>query len=239
MMVQLFIGLPSTSTAHAPHCARSQPRLLLESPSWKFIVSQRLSRLSTMRSCCAPSMFSVTRRIVAGIGPVAVVFVADVSGLTTFLTTTAPPRTTPAVAAPAPAPMRKSRRVTEKPLPLLCVCPVSATVPGSGLPPASPIEEHPHAHRSGRWQRQTSSGVKGSALVWCGLTTPEMLGIGGNRPSAGLAGTPPDEADLRGRCGLIRYHEEKQVCDTRRFRGLIGGLSSMRMREIYARMAEL
>ena len=75
--------------------------------------------------------------------------------------------------------------------------------------------------------------------MWCGLTTPEMLGIGGNRPSAGLAGTPPDEADLRGRCGLIRYHEEKQVCDTRRFRGLIGGLSSMRMREIYARMAEL
>ena len=114
-IVQLFTAFPSTSTAHAPHCARSQPRFEFERPSWKFIVSQRLSRLSTSTVCLLPSIFSSTRRIVAGTAerfpaPVAVVVVWV--GWIAFVATAAPPRTTAAVAAPAPAPMRKSRRVT-------------------------------------------------------------------------------------------------------------------------------
>jgi hypothetical protein len=58
-------------------------------------------------------MFNVTRRIVAGIGPLTLVDVVFVSGFVTFETTTAPPRTAPVAAAPAPAPMRKSLRVIE------------------------------------------------------------------------------------------------------------------------------
>src|SRR6266542_7110595 len=112
--VHPLTALPLTSTAHAPHCARSQPRFEFDRPSWKFIVSQRLSRLSTTRSYFTLSILSVTRRIVAGIGPpLVVVVVVALSGLIALFATTAPPRTTPAAAAPAPAPMRKLRRVTE------------------------------------------------------------------------------------------------------------------------------
>src|SRR5437773_11173779 len=113
--VQPFTALPSTRTAQAPHCARSHPKFELERPSWKFIVSQRLSRLSTTRSYFTLSIVSATRRIVAGIAPppVVVVVVVALSGLIALFATTAPPRTTPAAAAPAPAPMRKLRRVTE------------------------------------------------------------------------------------------------------------------------------
>ena len=114
--VQPFTALPSTRTAHAPHCARSQPRLLFCKPSWKFIVSQRLSRLSTTRSYFLPSMSRLTRLIVAATGPPACVVVVVVGVDVAFLMTTTPPRTAPAVAAPAPAPMRKDRRVTAKDL---------------------------------------------------------------------------------------------------------------------------
>src|SRR6266508_1903226 len=101
--VQPFTALPSTSTPHAPHCARSQPRFEFVRPSWKFIVSQRLSRLSTMTSRFTPSMSSETRRIVAGSGPPIVAdVVVVVVGASALVTTTAPPSTTPAVAAPAP-----------------------------------------------------------------------------------------------------------------------------------------
>src|SRR6266508_832125 len=111
--VQPLTAFPSTSTAHAPHCARSQPRFEFERPSWKFIVSQRLSRLSTTTSCATPSMLRETRRMVAGRGPRAVApVVVVVAGETPLVATTAPPRTTPAAAAPAPAPTRNSRRVT-------------------------------------------------------------------------------------------------------------------------------
>src|SRR3979409_2227280 len=130
--VQPLTALPSTSTAHAPHCARSQPRFEFERPSWKFIVSHRLSRLSTTRSYFTLSIVSETRRIVAGTAPpaVVVVVVLVVSGLSALFATTAPPRTTPAAAAPAPAPMRKLRRVTES-----AGLPVSGSATGSDVVP--------------------------------------------------------------------------------------------------------
>src|SRR6185503_18703040 len=95
-------------------------------------------------------MSNVTRRIVAGIGPPTVVVVVGLSGLTTLLTTIAPPRTAPAVAAPAPAPMRKSRRVTENPC-LLCVSVASGPVPGEMDPPcSSPMKSTPVAFAAGK-----------------------------------------------------------------------------------------
>src|SRR2546428_13005641 len=109
--VQPFTALPSTVTAHAPHWARSQPRFEFESPSWKFIVSQRLSRLSTMTSRLTPSMSRVTRRIV-GPSCVAVVVVVVGVGMNALAVTSAPPSTAPAAAAPATSPMRQHLRAT-------------------------------------------------------------------------------------------------------------------------------
>src|SRR5215210_2101101 len=67
-----------------------------------------------MRSYFTLSMLSETRRIEAATGPTPDgVVVVVVSGLSALFATTAPPSTTPAAAAPAPAPMRKLRRVTD------------------------------------------------------------------------------------------------------------------------------
>src|SRR2546425_8824773 len=137
--VQPFTALPSTVTAHAPHCARSQPRFEFERPSWKFIVSQRLSRLSTMTSRLTPSMSRVTRRMVGPSCVAVLVVVAAGGGLIALVATAAPPSTAPAAAAPAPAPMRKLLRVR---LNLGSEIDFGSAWVGVG-PPASPIGSPP------------------------------------------------------------------------------------------------
>src|SRR6266542_5292050 len=101
-------------------------------------------------------MLSETRRIVAAIGPpvVVVVVVVVVSGLIALFATTAPPRTTPAAAAPAPAPMRKLRRVTES---AGLSWPVSGSATGSDVVP--PVSAMRHSPLTNQWTARLSLAV--------------------------------------------------------------------------------
>src|SRR2546422_839457 len=129
-----------------------------------------------------PSMSSVTRRIVAGTGPpcVTAAVVVVVVGEIAFVATAAPPRTTPAVAAPAPAPMRKSRRVSV--IFARLANDFCSAWDGVG-PPASPIGSPPVSWLEGA--PQTNSLVKRTARrsAWTSDALLRMTGTAVNQAS--------------------------------------------------------
>src|SRR2546427_595891 len=110
--VQPFTARPSTTTAHAPHCARSHPRFAPTMPSWYVITSHKLERTSTVTSWVLPFRLSVTLRIDAGKAPPVVVVAAGAAPILGAATVITPVAAAAPTATPTPAPVRNRRRDT-------------------------------------------------------------------------------------------------------------------------------